>query len=156
MDNSVLLVLVVLLRINLLDNIIHTYYIYIITKPSGLKTQGKRKMAYITSEQVKAVREAIKKEFPNYKWSITGNHYSSITIALMSADFKVEKDYEQLNPFYLGHYSENINSVFSKVKEIMFKTVAYYDNSDSMTDYFAVAYYYNFHIGKWDKPYIQK
>ena len=113
-------------------------------------------MAYITSEQVKAVREAIKKEFPNYKWSITGNHYSSITISLMSADFKIEKDYEQLNPFYLDHYSEKINSVFSKVKEIMFKIVPCRDNSDIMTDYFDVSYYYNFHIGKWDKPYVQK
>ena len=53
-------------------------------------------MAYITSEQVKAVREAIKKEFPNYKWSITRKDYSSIYIRLMEADFKVEKDYEQL------------------------------------------------------------
>lgn len=113
-------------------------------------------MAYITSEQVKAVREAIKKEFPNYKWSITRKDYSSIYIRLMEADFKVEKDYEQLNPFYLDYYSEKINSVFSKVKEIMFKIVPYRDNSDSQTDYFDVSYDYNFHIGKWDKPYVQK
>ena len=113
-------------------------------------------MAHITSEQVKAVREAIKKEFPNYKWSITGKDYSSIYIRLMAADFKIEKDYEQLNPFYLDHYSEKINSVFSKVKEIMFKIVPYHNNSDSMTDYFDYAYYYRFSIGKWDKPYVQK
>ena len=114
-------------------------------------------MAYITSEQVKAVREAIKKEFPNYKWSITGKDYSSIYIRLMEADFSEEEVSNYDNTFmYFDKFPERLKEVFSKVKEILFSIVPYHNNSDIMTDYFDYAYYYWFSIGKWDKPYIQK
>ena len=34
------------------------------------------------------------------------------------------------------------------------RTIDYYNNSDSMTDYFDIAYYTDINIGKWNKPYI--
>lgn len=111
-------------------------------------------MAYISSEEVKKVREAIKKEFPEYKWSITKEHYTSIIIALMEADFEVKDDEKYINEHHLDdHKNESIKRIFLKVKEILFATVKYHNNSDAMTDYFDVAYYYDFQIGKWNKPY---
>jgi hypothetical protein len=34
------------------------------------------------------------------------------------------------------------------------KALNYYNNDDTMTDYFDSAFYYEFSVGKWDKPYI--
>lgn len=113
-------------------------------------------MAYISTEEVKNVRNAIKKEFPSYKWSVTRHHSSTITIALMQADFEIENSYDQINHYYLDQYSEKIKNVFTRVKEILFKNAEYFNESDAMSDYFHCAYFYNFNIGKWDKPYICK
>jgi hypothetical protein len=33
---------------------------------------------------------------------------------------------------------------------------AWFDKSDSMTDYFHTAFYYDIQVGKWDRPYAQK
>jgi hypothetical protein len=86
----------------------------------------------------------------NPSWTIT-----ILAYVLVLVGFVCYKEF-QLAGMYNLTFSEKINSVFSKVKEIMFKIVPYRDNSDIMTDYFDVSYYYNFHIGKWDKPYVQK
>ena len=42
-------------------------------------------MAYIGAEDVKAIREALKKEFgKDFKFSVTRDHYSGVRIAIMS------------------------------------------------------------------------
>ena len=119
-------------------------------------------MAYISTEEVKKVRDAIKAEFPNYKWSITQSNHSSLNISLLSADFEVNfGDHNNscmpVNHYHLDRfYEEKVVSVFKKVEELMKKNAPYFDESDSMTDYFNCAYYYDFSIGKWDKPYVCK
>ena len=41
-------------------------------------------MAYINAEQVKAIRLALKKEFPEFKFSVTKRHHSEVDVRLMS------------------------------------------------------------------------
>ena len=36
------------------------------------------------------------------------------------------------------------------------KGTTWYNNSDSMSDYFDIAYYLDVNIGKWDKGYVLK
>jgi len=36
------------------------------------------------------------------------------------------------------------------------KGTDWFDESDSQTDYFHIAYYLNVNVGKWNKPYILK
>ena len=113
-------------------------------------------MAYISTEEVKKVREAIKKEFPKYKWSITRNNYSTVAIALMRGDFEVKQEEQYINEHYLDtHKNEHIKKIFTKVKEILFASVKYHNNTDIQIDYFDVAYYYDFQVGQWNKPYQQ-
>jgi hypothetical protein len=115
-------------------------------------------MAYISKEDVKKIRDAIKKEFPKYKFSVTGRHYSSIEISLMEADFDVSSNYQQLNHYYLKeHFKDEseIVRVFTRVVEIMNGVKVEEDRNagDPYVDYPDCTYFVHIAIGKWDKPY---
>ena len=40
-------------------------------------------MAYISTDDVKHIRNELKKELPQYKFSVVRDHHSSVTISLM-------------------------------------------------------------------------
>ena len=133
-------------------------------------------MAYISTEEVAAIRKELKKELPEYKFSVTKHHHSSVTVAFMkgpafaefqsrdryTGEFKddVIEGHEQLNHHWaMDFYGEKNGALIKKVEKII-KTAPvkaggreWYDKSDAMTDYFDTAYYMNIHVGKWDKPY---
>lgn len=131
-------------------------------------------------EIAKEVRAELKKEFPGYKFSVTAD-YSSMTIALMEApespvayttpeNMFSKYGYEQLNHHYLDCYSAEDRrwnnttdriiltpkaiALFKKITKIANRKN--YDNSDIQTDHFDVGYYFNLHIGKWNKPFQVK
>ena len=136
-------------------------------------------MAYISTDEVKAVRVALKERFKNkLKFSVTRSNYSSINVSIVSGEINFfdgsldRKDkyhpeapahkfdgYEQINEYYPEHYGKH-SELFKNIVEIM-KTApasikggrAWYDKSDAMIDYFDTAYYTHLNIGKWDKPY---
>ncbi len=126
-------------------------------------------MAYITSEQVKEMRDMIKKAFPaskGWKWSVTKEHHSAVVAALMQYpagyDFHVDKDgYQQVNHYWFDkpnvdgemHYGKKETKVLQKVNEILH--TGHWDESDIMTDYFDCSHYVILHIGKWDRPAVQ-
>ena len=125
-------------------------------------------MAYITSDQVKAARKALKTTFPEFKFSVTGGNTSAITIAIMSGPLDMTKDatrggysedcYVQLNPYYLSRCEHGV--VYEGMKAVAQKAIAeagnpYFDHSDIQSDYFHCAYYLYMHVGKWDKPYVK-
>ena len=133
-------------------------------------------MAYISTQEVAAIRKELKKELPQYKFSVTKHHHSSVTVAFMkgpafaefqsrdryTGEFKddVIEGHEQLNHCWaMDFYGEENGSLIKKVEKII-KTAPvkaggreWYDESDAMTDYFDTAYYMSIHVGKWDKPY---
>jgi len=133
-------------------------------------------MAYISTEEVAAIRKELKKEFPEYKFSVTKHHHSSVTVAFMkgpafaefqsrdryTGEFKddVIEGHEQLNHYWaMDFYGEKNGALIKKVEKII-KTAPvkaggreWYDKSDAMTDYFDTAFYMNIHVGKWDKHY---
>jgi len=136
-------------------------------------------MAYISTEEVKAVRVALKESFKNkIKFSVRREHYSSLNVSIISGEINFfdgsldRKDkynpeasahkfdgYEQINEYYPENYGKH-KALFSEIINIM-KTApasieggrAWYDKSDAMIDYFDTAYYTHINIGKWDKPY---
>ena len=55
-------------------------------------------MPYITKEQVKAKRAALKAARPQYKLSVTTEHYSGIKVAVMAGPTDFNTTYRQLNP----------------------------------------------------------
>ena len=133
-------------------------------------------MAYISTEEVAAIRKQLKAEMPEYKFSVKKHHHSSVTVAFMKGpeweEFQTRDrytgeyttatmdDHEQLNHVWAeDFYGEKNAAIIKKVEKII-KTAPvkaggreWYDDSDAMTDYFDTAFYMSIHIGQWDKPY---
>ena len=135
-------------------------------------------MAYISTDDVKHIRNTLKKELPQYKFSVVRDHTSSVTIALMKGP--AFKDYEyfdrynnvtktanlsdgehhQINQFHLeDFYGKENAEILGKIDTISRTAPAknggkvWYNDSDIQTDYFDIAYYVHINIGKWNKPY---
>ena len=137
---------------------------------------------YDTTKIAKIVRQQIKKEIPNCKFSVTSKWFSmgsEISVSLMTAPFPVFAqgvdcngnkrldDYAQLNHFQLRRdfdYDRRdpgiCNGVFltPEAWDVLQRAdeianLHNWDNSDIQTDYFDVNYYFNINIGKWDKPF---
>ena len=116
-------------------------------------------MAYISTEEVKVIREELKKNFPSrlgWKLSIVRRDYLSLSISIIQAPFELRNDqknaYEQVNQYWLES-RENKQSipVLKKIFEIANKNN--YDRSDVQSDYFDVGYYLNISIGHFGKPF---
>lgn len=112
-------------------------------------------MAYITTETVAKIRKALKAEFPNVKFSVRKHDYSVVNVSVMKSTLFEDNAEFDVNHYWLknsGDYTEEQRKFLIKVDEIIRKEGDYYDNSDSMTDYFDTAFYYHISVGKWDKP----
>jgi len=132
-------------------------------------------MAYIDAKDVNHIRVALKKEFPQYKFSVTRDHHLGVMIAFMKgprfAEFESFDRYthettidnldghHQLNHFHTHFYGDDNAKIIDKVSEIAHTAPGlaggktYYNNNDIQSDYFDVAYYVSIHVGKWNKDY---
>jgi hypothetical protein len=58
-----------------------------------------------------------------------------------------------VNPYwYNEHYTGTAKELLDEVLTAM-TAADYYDRSDISSDYFDTAYYFNIHVGNWEKPY---
>jgi len=135
-------------------------------------------MAYISAEDVKHIRNELKKELPQYKFSVVRDHHSSVSISLMKGpafnDYEYfdrynntittanlsDGEHHQINQFHLeDFYGKENADILSKIDTISRTAPAknggkvWYNDSDIMTDYFDIAYYVHISVGKWNKPY---
>jgi hypothetical protein len=113
-------------------------------------------MAYIKPEQVKSIRDQIKKAYPNYKWSVTRRHHSTVVIILQESDLPVDT-HMQVNQYYLKE-SEKLTTkgklIFQHILEICNSVESCYDRNagDPYADYGDSSYFIDLDIGQWDKP----
>jgi hypothetical protein len=135
------------------------YFVYI---SSIIKSN--KDMPYITKEQVKAKREALKKALPQYKLSITTENYSGIKVAIMRGPVNFGTEYTQLSP-YRNYREERYNSTTGEwesqplIAEVMEVIMPILNEGIGEgfqdSDYGHVPDYYTWvHIGKWDQPYV--
>ena len=135
-------------------------------------------MAYISTDDVKHIRNELKKELPQYKFSVVRDHHSSVTISLMKGpafnDYEYfdrynnvtktanlsDGEYHQINQYHLeDFYGKENAEILSKIDTISRTAPAknggkvWYNDSDIQTDYFDIAYYVHINVGKWNKPY---
>jgi hypothetical protein len=126
-------------------------------------------MAYIRKEQVQEIRNALKKQFPNLKLSVKKNSYSStlvVTVLKGDVDFfnEINKErfsndptsqgYIDVNPYWFRDHFKGQSLEILEAMEKTIKTLGnWFDHSDSMTDYFHTAFYIDYNIGTWEKPY---
>ena len=135
-------------------------------------------MAYMNQERKATIAKAVNPILAKYgmKGSLSVRNHSTIVLTLASGsidfigDLNADRDYilqrtpekrEEMrkdyildvNPYwYHEHYTGTALSFLSEVIPAL-KSADWYDRSDSMTDYFDIAYFFDIHVGKWNKPY---
>jgi hypothetical protein len=126
-------------------------------------------MAYINAQDVAQIRKELKEKFPKFKFGVrkgAGSLSVGVTIKSGPADFVDPngRGYIQINQYHLGNYGPHekfLREVVDIVKtapsrgEGFRKGEGWYDRSDAMTDYFDTAYYFDIHVGAWNKPYVR-
>ena len=118
-------------------------------------------MAYISTEDVKKIRVALKEEFgKKLKFGVRKTSYHSLNITIKSGEvdfsdlMRTPTEQVQVNHYHLQNYGVH-KSLFEKIVEII-KTAPskeWYNNSDPMIDYFDVAFYFELNVGDWNNPY---
>ena len=131
-------------------------------------------MAYISTKEVAAIRGQLKEKFPQLKFSVRKQHYSSVIVTIKSGtvDFSdlVTKCYQDETIPFDGYYQTNQywldrmgkhQPLFEEIYKVIKTAPAsveggreWFDDSDSMTDYFHTAFYMSVNIGSYDKPYV--
>lgn len=120
-------------------------------------------MPYISKEQVTAKRKALKAALPQFKMSITTEHYSGIKVAIMQGPVDFGIEYAQLNEYAdyreprwdrdTEQYVSNpaIADIMETIMPILNEGIG---NGFDDSDYGHVPDYYTWvHIGQWDKAY---
>lgn len=116
-------------------------------------------MPYISKERVAEIRSQIKKEFPDYKFSIVRDGHSTVEIAILEAPFNMltngnGETYEHVNHFYIrDHYKD-----FPQVRDVLARIYEIADQGNSIVsvdgDYGNIPkFYVGIRIGRWDKPF---
>jgi len=115
-------------------------------------------MAYMSKDHAATIRANLKKNFPNFKFSVTIRHHSTICVSILQSPLDFSKDiaesgysYVQLNEYHLDRYEHS--DTLKKIKDII--NEGNHNNSDPMTDYFDVGFYIDMNIGQFEKPYQQ-
>ena len=127
--------------------------------------KGTKNMAFISAEDVKHIRNELKKELPQYKFSVVRDHHSSVDISLMKGpafkDFEyfdryahetkvgtLNEGHHQINQHWLEEFYGKENAKVLDKIHVIAKTApaknggkVWYNNSDAMIDYFDTAYY---------------
>ena len=122
--------------------------------------QSKNYKGQRPSEIAELFRQWAKETYPDYKFSVRVQHYNSITIRLLIADFAAFRESSGIICNYnVNHYYiERNGNLTDRAKEVMQNVTDYimsynYDDSDLMTDYFNTNFYLSLYIGSGTHPY---
>lgn len=111
-------------------------------------------MAYIKTEQVKAIRQKLAEKFPSkkgWKLSVTRENYSKVQVCIIEAPVRfTEREYEQVNIYYTDRYENG--AILKEMADIC--NTGNFDHSDASIDYFHVGWYVGLSVGKWDRPFV--
>lgn len=129
-------------------------------------------MAYITAEDVKAIRTELKAAFPKWKFSVRkGSGSLSVDVTILKGNITFAEGFEnswqdrkhcQVNQYWIdSHWTDlEARAALNKINEIMHNAPGradpsrkFFDHSDAMTDYFHTAFYTHLSIGQWNKDY---
>jgi hypothetical protein len=125
-------------------------------------------MAYISAEDVKAIRTELKQKFPKWRFAVRkGSGSLSVDVNIMQGTasfddhFRNGRRYAQVNQYWIkDHFPDTSErQAIEMINEIMHNAPGraggrvYFDESDAMTDYFHTAFYTHLSIGKWDQDY---
>lgn len=118
----------------------------------------------------KAIREYVKKKYPNYKFSVNIDRFAggqSLRVNWYQADFNPLVSEEawgdtrdgktfSINEYYFETNEKLTKKAIAVIKDVRdFYQQYNYDYSDSQSDYYNTRFYEDFKIGAWGKPFVQ-
>ena len=121
-------------------------------------------MPYISANRVREIKQQIKKEFPEFKFSVRTRHNSTVVIDIlegpvnmMVTDYALQHGYDNVNHFYIKEHYEK----WPEVRDILLHIykIANEGNATQFydSDYGAIPeFYVDLNIGDWNKPYIKR
>jgi hypothetical protein len=126
-------------------------------------------MAYISAEDVRAIRVELKEKFPKWKFSVrksSGSLAVDVTILQGTESFDDHfsngRRYAQVNQYWIRDHFKDAGEcrAIEMINEIMHNAPGraggkvFFDHSDAQTDYFHTAFYTHLSIGQWDRDYV--
>ena len=112
-------------------------------------------MAYIDASTVAKIRAALKSEIPEAKFSVRKKDNLAVGVSIIKSPYFDDGEDVRVNNYHIDrNYEGKQAEVLNKVDNIIRSAGDYYDDSDIMTDYFNVAFYYSIHIGG-NKPHVK-
>ena len=124
-------------------------------------------MAYVSQEDKKNLSPAIKAVLKKYnmKGSIAVRHHSVLVVNIKSGALDIlgalpvseygPRDYIQVNEHWIKeNYDDATVVAFLTELKAAMRGPEWFDESDSMTDYFHVSHYINMNVGTYNKPYV--
>jgi hypothetical protein len=115
-------------------------------------------MAYVSQEKKSSLAPAIKAVLNKYKVkaSIAVRNHSTLVVNIKEGEvpFNPASHYQVNEYHYENHYANNptLVSFLSELLSAM-KGPEYYNNDNSMIDYYERSHYTDINFGKWDQPY---
>jgi hypothetical protein len=117
--------------------------------------ERERNMAYISQKDKKELAPAIKAVLKKYnmKGSIGIRNYSTLVVNLKEGSLNLG-NIGSINVYWIEDHFRGIAKNFLNELLVAMKGPNYYNNDDSMTDYYDRSHYTDINVGKWNKPYI--
>ena len=118
-------------------------------------------MAYVSKQDKADLAPAIKAVLKKYdmKGSISVRHYSTLVVKIKQGAidfgdyFTHGEGYIQVNEYWIDQHYAGIHRAFLNELLVAMKGPKYFNEDDSMTDYFHRSHYTDINIGAWNKPY---
>lgn len=112
-------------------------------------------MAYISTEDVRTIRQNLKREFPEIRFSVRCKDHMGVNVSIMKSpyDFSEVGESHNVNHYHLDRYEEH-GDLFKRIMAVV--NAKNWDKSDPQTDYFDVGFYPHLEIGQWDRPYVRE
>ena len=108
-------------------------------------------MGYISTQEVKEIREQLKATFPKTKFSIKREHYSAVRIAILKSNVDFGTDYKTINECWIAeNFAGEQLELLSKVYAIASAGTTYSETADYGTQ---PSHYVWLSIGSCDKNY---
>lgn len=126
-------------------------------------------MAYISKEDVAAIRGELKAAFPKWRFAVRkGSGSLSVDVNILKGTasfddhFHNGRRHAQVNQFWIAEHFQDAGEreAIEVINEIMHNAPGraggkqYFDESDAQTDYFHTAFYTHLSIGAWDQDYV--
>ena len=115
-------------------------------------------MAYVSKETKKELAPEIKKVLAEYgvKGTIKVDHHSTLCVTLrkVPAGLFTPKEIANgdVNVYHIDTFFEGTAKKFLTKLLVAMKGDKWFDETDSMIDYFHTAWYNDIKIGEWNKP----